>query len=82
MALGQLWETIDVKKPAPKFVSKNPVIVMCPVCSIKFDSRTYSGCHEIFAQMEKDFDRHFAEKHSHEDFSQADARIVREARKD
>jgi hypothetical protein len=56
-----------VKRPAPKFISKKPVIIMCPVCSIKFDSRTYSGGHEIFVQMEKDYDKHFAEKHSQEE---------------
>lgn len=58
---------MDVKKPAPKFISKKPLIVMCPVCSTKFDSRTYSGGHEIFVQMEKDYEQHFAEKHSREE---------------
>ena len=58
------WETIDVKRPPAKFISKKPVIIMCPVCSMKFDSRTYRGSHEIFVQMEQDYDMHFAEKHS------------------
>ena len=56
-----------MKRPHPKFISKKPVIVMCPVCSMKFDSRTYSGGHEICVQMEKDYDKHFAEKHSHDE---------------
>ena len=58
------WENIDVKRPPVKFISKDPLIVMCPVCSMKFDSRTYRGGHEIFVQMEQDYDKHFAEKHS------------------
>src|SRR6266446_3824818 len=56
-----------MKTPPPKFISKHPVIVQCPACSAKFDSRTYShtpGTDDIFVEMEKDYHKHFAETHA------------------
>jgi hypothetical protein len=52
----------------------------CAACYEPFDLRPYTGTpEERFAQMTAAYEKHFKDRHSHEDASQAAARIVREA---
>lgn len=73
-----------MKPPRAIFVSKKPFAIKCPACSLRFDIGDYrtGTMDEKVGQMDRDYEKHFNEKHSHEDASQAAARIVREATED
>jgi len=79
-----LWKLEGMKVPSAILIKKVPATVKCPACSQTFCISSYqgSGVENKLEQVESEYQRHFKEKHSREDASQAAARIVREATKD
>jgi Zn ribbon nucleic-acid-binding protein len=62
------------------YVGGEPTAWKCPACSEPFHLAPYEGTEtEKVDQMKAAYAKHFKDRHSREDFSQAAARIVREA---
>lgn len=79
-----LWETAGMaKEPTLRIVSHDPLVFQCTACGLKYDGEDATfGATKLLALA---FMKHITEKHKdslREDFSQAAARIVREATKD
>ena len=59
-----LWETVVMKPPAPKFVSKKPATWKCAACSETFSISSYKGQgEEKIVAPEADYEKHFMERH-------------------